>query len=331
MEGSGAAGSAGASPGAQRALPAAPASAPRHRPLISAKDLLWLLYLYPLRFVATRLSAGSLYRLGRAIEPLFQLAARSRKREAVERMELAFGARLSRAEIESVAQRFVANAIRRALDDFHLADPRLAARLPPPELHGLEHVDAARAAGRGVLLVSGHFYANRLGKHHLARMGYPVLSVRHGRPPDGWMGRLGEAALQRRYIEFLHGVIRDEAFLRDPELTLKIFRRLRCGGLVNVHVDVAHSPRHELIELLGKPRRFATGLLEIVRLSGCAVIPMRCRGNQRAASITFGEPLAMTPCGSREEYARENLRRLVGELERQIVEHPDQWELWVRL
>ncbi len=308
-----------------------PRAPDRGRPLLSVKDLLWFLYLYPLRLLASRLSSIDLYRIGRAVEPIFQSVTRRQRREVSQRMALAFGSRSSSNSNLATTRRFVSNAIRRVLDDLTISHPKASPRLAPPEVHGLDHLEKALATGKGAILTSGHFYANRLAKHHLAKMGYPIMSVRDGQPPDEWMGRFGARFLQRRYIEFLHGIIREEVFVQDRECSLKIFRRLRAGGIVNVHIDANLSEQYVEIPFLGQPERFATGLLEIVRLSGCAVVPMLCLGNQEASSITFGEPAALTPSRSREEFAQVNLPRLVRILEEHILEHPDQWELWVRL
>ncbi len=217
------------------------------------------------------------------------------------------------------------------MDDLTIANPRASLHLKPPDVHGFDHLKNALANGRGAILTSGHFYANRLAKHRLGKLGYPILSVRNGRPRDLWMGRFGARLLQHRYVEFLHRVIGDEVFIQDPECSLKIFRRLRAGGIVNVHLDANFSRQRLQIPFLGRPKWFATGLLEIVRLSGCAVVPMLCLGNQMSSSISFGEPFVMEPARVREEFVQVNLPVLVRMLEEQVLKHPDQWELWVRL
>ncbi|OHE78422.1 MAG: hypothetical protein A2107_08515 [Verrucomicrobia bacterium GWF2_62_7] len=295
------------------------------------KDILWFLYLYPLRMLVSPLPSRSLYRIGRALEPIFRLVARKKRIRASRRMAVAFGTEATADFISSVSRRYVSNAVYRALDDLTMMHPKASAAIEPPEIHGLEHLMNAVAAGRGVILTSGHFYANRLAKYHLAKLGYPIVSTRNGQPPDGWMGRFGARFLQRRYIEFLHGIIGEEIFIQDPECSLKIFKRLRAGGIVNVHIDANFSEKRVLIPFLGVPRSFATGLLEIARLSGCAVIPLLCLGNQIASSITFGEPVVLAPSQSREEFVKQNLPGLARKLEEQILEHPDQWEVWVRL
>ncbi len=155
-----------------------------------------------------------------------------------------------------------------------------------------------------------------------------MLSVRHGEPPDAQMGRLGSQWLQKRYVDFLHGVIRDEVFLQDPEFALKVLARLRSGGLVQVHIDALFSRDQVRLQFLGTHRRFPAGFLRFVRLSGCALVPMLCLGDSGRLAIRFEPPLRLIDGGSQEEFVMRNLPPLVGWLEMQIREHPDQWDAW---
>lgn len=304
---------------------------PAGRPLVTVKDLLWLVYLYPARLLAGLLSPGALYALGRVVEPLFQWSVRRQKSEARRRMQLAFSASMTLEEIEALLRRFVANAIPRAVDDLYLARPNAEHRMPAPHIEGLGYLREALALGRGALLLSGHFYANRVAKSHLRAMGFPILTVRNATPSDRWMGRLGESSIQRKYLEFLHGIMGELVFIQDPECALKIFRRLREGGLVSVLFDASFSAHALEAPFLGSRMAFATGLLEIVRLSGCAVVPMLCAGNQRNCRIEFREALRMQAAASRQEYAAANVMPLAAVLEEMIRRQPDEYELWCRL
>lgn len=258
--------------------------------------------------------------------PFFQLLLRGARKE-LER-ELAARLNVTVGQARSISRRFLANAIRRLRDDLIMDKLLAAGRLRPVEVAGLDHLESARRAGRGVMVVSGHFYATRLAKRYLAELGYPMLSVRHGSPPDKQMGYLGRKWLQKRYLDFLHGVIRDEVFLQDPECTLKIFARLRSGGLVHVHMDAPFSRDQMRLPFLGKHSRFPGGFLRIVRVSGCALVPMLCLGDSSGFSIRFDEPIRLIDGASHEEFISRNLPPLVRWLEAQILAYPDQWDAW---
>lgn len=302
--------------------------ADRRRPLLAPKDLVWLLYLYPVRFCVQRMPLPLLRAIGEAATPFVELLLQ-RSRKALEgELSSRLGLNAAGGQARQIARRCLANAVRRLLDDLVLEAGMAPGRLRPAEITGLEHLEGARRAGRGVMVVSGHFYATRLAKRYLAELGYPMLSVRHGAPPDTQMGRLGSKWLQKRYVDFLHRVIRDEVFLQDPECTLKVFARLRSGGLVHVHIDAPFSRDEVRLPFLGRLRRFPAGFLRIVRLSGCALVPMLCLGDRSRFAIRFDEPVRLIDGASHEEFIARNLPALVRRLEAQILEYPDQWDAW---
>lgn len=302
-------------------------------PPVTVKDILWWLYLYPLRGAALALPPAILRGLVPVLDAPFQIIVAGRKRIVRERMALAFGSPAEDPRIRRIARRFVRNAVRRAIDDlimdrlpFRPGDGFTAGRI-----QGIHHLDDALAQGRGVIVATGHFYANRIGKRHLADIGYPLMSVRHHRPPDRWMGRLGQRRLQPRYVDFLHGVVRDEVSPTDPACSLRILERLRSNGIVNVHIDAAFSRQRVSLLCLGRPRRFATGFMDVVRLTRAAIVPMLCLGSSAGFSIEFGEPFAIDRRADAAGFVRANLPLFASLLESQVLAHPEEWELWLRI
>jgi hypothetical protein len=324
----------------------------RRAPWLSAKDLLWFLYLYPFRFIATVASPASLHRLCAFLEPLIQF--RSRKRRLLARNAMIV-AGIPPAKAEIVSRKFVLNAAVRVMDDLVLGRgwrPRLALleaqrvrRAPPIEpeigprrapfcassLEGIEHLQQAQAARRGVLILTGHFYASRVAKRYLEIAGYSILTVRNSKPRDELMGTIGKRFLQSRYIEFLHRVIQNEVFIQDPGCTLKIFQHLRSGGLVNIHFDAFRGHRTVERPFLGAPRLFSKGLLDIVRLSRCEVVPMSCTGTSINLRIAFNPAIEITPAAAGDAFVNANLDALVSAVEAQVLACPEEWELWTRL
>jgi KDO2-lipid IV(A) lauroyltransferase len=270
-----------------------------------------------------------LYLIGRLVEPVYQVISRKKRREVLRYLTQASGPGFPAADLTETARRFIANALFRVFDDLILHKLASTNRLTFSELRGLEHLRDAMAAGKGAIIVSGHFYANRVAKRYLAEIGYPMMSVRHGQPPDPAMGRLGERFLQPRYIEFLHGVIRDEVLLQDPDCVLKILKRLRAGGLVNIHVDAVFSRHVVSLPFLGTYWLFPTGFLQIARLSRCALVPMLCLGDSRRLTIIFDEPIDLDYGLSELQFVSVNLPKLVDKLQSQIRQYPDQWDAWL--
>jgi lauroyl/myristoyl acyltransferase len=123
-------------------------------------------------------------------------------------------------------------------------------------------------------------------------------------------------------------VIRDEVSAQDRECTLKILQRLRSGGLVDIHLDGRAGARPLQWPLMGIPRRFSVGIFDLVRLSGCAVVPMLCVGRSTGFRIVFSPRLQLVMTATRDEFVAANLVTFVRVLEEQILNNPEQWTLW---
>ena len=300
-------------------------------PLFTAHDLLLLLYLYPFRFLSTLVPRVLLYQLAGVAEPFLQFHSREWKNMVMRRMLATPCLDITPERAAQIAQRLVSNAAFRLVDDLLLSRPSFQDALRCADVRGIEHLERGKSAGKGVLVLTGHFYAGRLARRYLATIGYPMLAVRHQVLTEDLAGRLGSRILQPRLAEFLHEVIQDEVYVQDPGCTLKILQRLRSGGLVNIHFDARHGARTTESRLLGVPRRFATGVFDIVRLSGCAVVPMLCLGRSAGLRITFGPALDIVDAAGRDEFVAANLPSFVQTIEKQIADHPEEWTLWMRL
>ncbi len=304
---------------------------PAGRPLIALKDLFWLLYLGPLRLTARCLPCALFLRLGRGLVPLFQALTRRAQRQARQRWAALADRLPDGTDHRRLARHYIRGMVVRSLDDLVLARLARHGRIVCTAVVGQEHLEAALAGGRGAILLSPHFYASRVAKRWLAGQDRPVMSIRNRQPTRGSMGRLVGRQLQDCYVRFLEGVIGDEVFAQDPECSLKILRRLRQGGLVNVHLDGATSRDLTSLPFLDRARHFPHGFLEIARLAGAPVLPFVCLGDSHDLRIHFGPPFELAPANRPAEFAAANLPHLVAWLETVILQHPQEWELWSTL
>lgn len=220
----------------------------------------------------------------------------------------------------------MANALQRSVDDLLMDRLPVESMVERHEIKGRGHLEEALARNRGVLLVSGHFFGNRLAKRLMAAQGWPVMSVRNLGFDDPRAGRWGARHLQRRYYEFLHRVIGEEVDLHDRDCSLRILERLRRGGIVNLHIDLAVGSKKLELPFLGMRNSFAVGFLDVARVAGCPIVPLFSFGNSRSLVVEF-HPAFYTdspPPGGL-------LETLAAMLERQILQHPEEWEFTIRL
>jgi Kdo2-lipid IVA lauroyltransferase/acyltransferase len=227
-----------------------------------------------------------------------------------------------------IASRSVSNNMFRALDELHLLRPSSSEMLRCSGIVGIENLDVAIAQGKGVILLTGHFFANRIAGRYLAANGYAVLSVHNRRPSNQAEGRLGSQFLQPRSIQLQESAYPDSVYIQDPDCSLKIMRRLRAGGLVIFKLDGRGATKVIEQVFLGVPWRVPSGVFEIIRLSDCAVVPMLCLGRSTGFRIRFDPMLPVDHAGSRDDFVSANLPRFLSVVEEQITENPEHWRLW---
>jgi KDO2-lipid IV(A) lauroyltransferase len=232
-------------------------------------------------------------------------------------------------EVQAWAAAAVEGFLVRAAQD--LVTRRLVAGGHPTEVEidGAGHLEAARAGGRGAVVCSGHFLATRLARCWLAAHGMPMQPTRKGTLPARRVGRWGRRVLQPAYERFLRELIGDEILVTEGGSTLRILRHLREGRVVFAHLDTTFATRSRTYPLLGRPKVFGAGLLEMIYLTRAPLVPVAFAGDWRRLRIQFSEPLALAEAQDRESFVRDNMPRLAATLEGLISQRPDQWEYWV--
>jgi KDO2-lipid IV(A) lauroyltransferase len=178
---------------------------------------------------------------------------------------------------------------------------------------GEHHLDAALAAGRGVVLLTAH-----LGNWELA--GRLLESRGGGRTAHVVLSAEQDAALER-YLRL------DRAHLRfvtrrRPTSTLGLLAALRRSELVAMQADRPSGGRSDaLVPFFGEPAAFPLGPFVLARAAGAAVVPAVCVMAPGSRYRLDVEPPIWVKPG--EEPTA--LAAVVAWLERVIRAHPTQW------
>ncbi|HRQ64669.1 MAG TPA: LpxL/LpxP family Kdo(2)-lipid IV(A) lauroyl/palmitoleoyl acyltransferase [Xanthomonadaceae bacterium] len=179
-------------------------------------------------------------------------------------------------------------------------------------VEGLEHIEAARAGGRGVLLVSGHFLTleicGRLLCDHV-----PVAGMYrpHRNPAMEW-------AVKRGRLRYAAGMFGHE------ELRPAV-RHLRQGGILWYAPDQAYRRgEHVLAPFFGQPVQSIVASHQLARMTGAVLIPFFHRREGRGYALRLGAPLQDFP--STDKVA--DTARVNAAIEAMIGEAPDEY-LWV--
>ncbi len=192
------------------------------------------------------------------------------------------------------------------------SDRRIAAI--PTRIDGLEHLQAARAQGRGVLLVGGHFSHLEL----CARLVSERIRI------AGMYRRMDSAVFEwvvlRARLDYADAMFEKD----DIRGTVKY---LRGGGTLWYAPDQdMRSKDNVFVPFFGVPAATITATHHLARMSGAVVIPFfhhRLPGGKGYA-LRLGAPLDDFPGAD----ARDDTARVNACIEQMVREAPEQY-LWV--
>ena len=202
------------------------------------------------------------------------------------------------------------------------------------EVRGLEHLEAARAKGRGAVLLCGHIITHgymviaALAAHGIpltAIAGEEATPVGADEPDRSWVYRKLIHPMRRRPRDGLpmlrKGVIMD----RRAVEVLKRNEVLWVQG--DMHLTDEEAAREQMaipVPFLWGTAALRTGPVRLAKVFGAPILP--CLGHRDGLRIVLeiGEPLTLRAGNTRADL-RADLRAYLDRLEPLIRARPDQW------
>ncbi len=185
---------------------------------------------------------------------------------------------------------------------------------------GFEHFQRAQAAGKGVLILTGHFGAWELSSFYHSLMGHPMgLVARRMDNPllDGFV----------RSIRCRHGnwIIPRDQFARG------LLEAMRNGRSVGILMDTNMTPPEGIfVPFFGLPACTASGLARIALRTGAAVVPgfLLWHHDESRYVLHFAPALQFEETADRARDIERLTAQCTAVLESWIRRYPDQW-LWI--
>lgn len=183
------------------------------------------------------------------------------------------------------------------------------------EVRGWEHVEAARAAGRGVIVVTGHLGNWEIGGSYLAARGVPIDGIARGMANpifDGFLTR----TRQRLGMRVVHD---SDAVRRTP-------RTLRENGAVAFVSDQgALGLASSYVPFFGRPAKTPRGpAVFALRLRVPMVFGVAVRRPDGRFTLHL-EPIALIDTGDRERDVEAMVESYTRVLEDFVRLHPEQY------
>jgi KDO2-lipid IV(A) lauroyltransferase len=187
------------------------------------------------------------------------------------------------------------------------------------DLEGVEHLQNARAAGRGVVSPSGH-----LGNWEVqAAASVPKVGnvAMIARPLDN-------PELDKR-LNALRTSTGNTVIYKQKALA-QVIQTIRSGGIVAILIDQNMQAKDGIfVRFFGRPACTTTVAAALALKTGCAIVPVRCLLQQNGRyRMVYGPPVEWPRTGRKEEDVGALTQQLTSIIESWVRETPEQW-LWL--
>jgi KDO2-lipid IV(A) lauroyltransferase len=246
-----------------------------------------------------------------------------RRKVVLANLRRVFGATIPEKEIVRLAEAHYDHLLNLAGEFAHFRWLAPAKKLALVRVENVDAFLAARAQGKGILILTGHLgnweVATIAGIGHFPEMRGKFHFVRRAIKPN-WLDRV----VTRRFNRAGFGVFPKRGSL-DAMLD-----RLEQGDAIVFPFDQHAGPPDGIeADFFGHPAWTFKSLAIIALATGAPVLPAASwREDDGRHVLRFEEPMAPIECDDTSEAIRRNTRAYNAVLERLIVRHPEQW-YWV--
>jgi KDO2-lipid IV(A) lauroyltransferase len=187
------------------------------------------------------------------------------------------------------------------------------------DLDGIEHLQRARAAGRGVVSPSAHFGNWEVQAVASTPLVGTVASI--ARPLDN-------PALDRRLVGLRTST--GNTVIYKQKALAQVMRAIREGGIVAILIDQNVQAKDGIfVSFFGRPACTTTVAAALALKTGAAIVPVSCALLPSGRYLMrYGPPVEWAGTGRRDEDVAALTQHLTSIVEGWVRERPEQW-LWL--
>ncbi len=240
------------------------------------------------------------------------------RRLTVENLQLAFGKEKAPSEIRTIAERVFGNLGRNAVELLHFPNINRDNIGRFVAIEGLDKLDKALEAGRGVLLITGHF-----GNWELL-----ALTIRL----KGYHGAvIGRRIYFDRYDRFLNSLrkVHDIDIIYRDDSPKRIVRALKGNGVIGILADQdVDSVDGVFVNFFGVSAYTPSGPALLARASGAVLLPGFIVRRGTGHRLIIEDPVEADASADKEKDVVAITQKWSNVVEGYIRRYPDQW-VWM--
>ena len=288
------------------------------------KQAMILLMWYPLRLTISVLPLPLVHRIGRAGGRLLCFISREKQRLMLDEFSRVLPGHSPEALREIVRESFV-NFCLSELEVLLYPSLNRAYIERVFTIEGREHLDAALARGRGVLLLQAHFGAFQMTMPAIGYSGYTMNQI--SASAVLWKDE-GATAAQKRMLGIK---ARLEYTLPVKHISVTsslrpVFNALKSNEIVGITVDGGGGKKIVPLRFLGRDSLFQTGAADLGASTGAAMVPAFIVSEPGLRHrLVLHPPLHVAAGAGKEENRLRVLTEFAALLESYVLRHPQHY------
>lgn len=290
-------------------------------------SLIRWVYWYPFGKIIHRLPFLLTNKLSFFIVPIYYLVSSEKRKKMYQGLVSMYGGNISQKKATKLIYKTLQNDVTSAIE--HLLYPEFNADFCKKNIQykGLEHLNKALEAGKGVVLLHGHIGNPHMIMPALGNMGYKLHQLASRNPPEKYHGlmeglvnlirfRCHEKAIflkEKLPVNFIY----TDRFLRTP------FRVLKRNEILAMALDGREGAKSINIHFLNHQAIFYTGVMRLILVAKPIVLPvfhLRDGGNNH--TILVEHPFEIEVSENKTDDIRRNIEKIAQILETQIYNYP---------
>lgn len=186
---------------------------------------------------------------------------------------------------------------------------------------GWNHVEAALAEGRGLVMTSAHLGNIEIVLYAMLLRGLAItIPVERVEPPELFA-----------YLSTLRTSKGLKLIPVDGPL-LDLVRTLKKGGVAGLAGDRDITGTGQVVNFFGHPARLPDGHVRLALRTGAPLVAgFSCRHSDRTYQASFLPAFQPPTAGTDEERVTAGLKYIIAEMEKAIAQNPEQWTVTVSI